>query len=370
MSVVESIVLTGGPCGGKSSALTHLKASLESRGWRVLIVPETATDLITSGVSIQSFESPQDFQKLNVKYMTEKHDLYFKAAEKMSKDKPTVIIFDRGINDCMTYAGKEALTRLLDENGLTPIKARDRYGAVFHLTTAADGAPDYYITSNNSARTETPEEAIKLDRITLSCWIGHPHLRIIGNDCDFNAKLKRLTDEIMGYLGIPEPLEVERKFLVRMPNLDELDSMTMCQKVNITQIYLKTPDGSNCRIRKRGLGDDAVYIKTEKRSISDTVREEIEERITPEEYNRLLEFADKNRKPIEKTRRLIVSNNKYFELDTFGFWSDRAILELELLDPSEPFDIPDFIEVIKEVTDDKRYNNSSLALQPPFDNID
>ena len=49
--MTESIVLTGGPCGGKSSALPFLKEELEKCGWRVLTVGETATDLMQSGIT-------------------------------------------------------------------------------------------------------------------------------------------------------------------------------------------------------------------------------------------------------------------------------------------------------------------------------
>ena len=45
----------------------------------------------------------------------------------------------------------------------------------------------------------------------------------------------------------------------------------------------------------------------------------------------------------------------------YPFWKDRAILEIELADEDEKIDFPEFIKVIKEVTDDERYKNASLA---------
>jgi hypothetical protein len=41
-----------------------------------------------------------------------------------------------------------------------------RYDIVCHLTTAADGAEEYYTNDNNSVRTETKEEALKMDVLT------------------------------------------------------------------------------------------------------------------------------------------------------------------------------------------------------------
>ena len=45
------------------------------------------------------------------------------------------------------------------------ITLRDqRYNAIFHLVTAADGAVQYYTLANNETRTEGPAQAIALDR--------------------------------------------------------------------------------------------------------------------------------------------------------------------------------------------------------------
>ena len=44
------LVLTGGPCGGKTTAQNRLATFFESLGWRVFRVPETATILLNGGV--------------------------------------------------------------------------------------------------------------------------------------------------------------------------------------------------------------------------------------------------------------------------------------------------------------------------------
>ena len=50
-SQIEKIVITGGPCAGKSTALSRIQSELEQLGWKVLFVAETATELITGGVT-------------------------------------------------------------------------------------------------------------------------------------------------------------------------------------------------------------------------------------------------------------------------------------------------------------------------------
>lgn len=43
------IVLTGGPCGGKSTSLKVLTSALEEKGYRVMTVPEVPTILMSNG---------------------------------------------------------------------------------------------------------------------------------------------------------------------------------------------------------------------------------------------------------------------------------------------------------------------------------
>ena len=48
---VHKIVVTGGPCGGKTTALSRIKIELSRLGYTVLVVPESATQLISRSSS-------------------------------------------------------------------------------------------------------------------------------------------------------------------------------------------------------------------------------------------------------------------------------------------------------------------------------
>ena len=48
------LCLTGGPCAGKTTALTTLNQGLASRGFKVFMVPEAATMLMKGGAFIQT----------------------------------------------------------------------------------------------------------------------------------------------------------------------------------------------------------------------------------------------------------------------------------------------------------------------------
>ena len=75
----------------------------------------------------------------------------------------------------------------------------------------------------------------------------------------------------------------------------------------------------------------------------------------------MLMDADTSKKQIRKTRYCLTFGNRYFEIDVYPFWSDRAIMEIELADENEKIEFSEFIKVIKEVTDNDSYKNSSLA---------
>lgn len=159
-----------------------------------------------------------------------------------------------------------------------------------------------------------------------------------------------------------QPLEIERKYLIGYPDLSLLEQAEGYSKTEITQTYLKsrsTEFGS--RVRKRGAGGVYTYTKTYKRNISMIRRIEIEEEITEAEYRSLLKEADPALKTISKVRHCFHYAGKLFELDIYPFWNDRATLEIELTDESEPFTLPPFVTIIKEVTEDRRYRNRSLA---------
>lgn len=159
------------------------------------------------------------------------------------------------------------------------------------------------------------------------------------------------------------PYEIERKFLILRPDLLNLGAL--CKIKEISQTYLVAPEGS-MRVRRTEERGKVTYMETVKRSVSSLRRLEIERELTEAEYERRLANRDPRRQTIRKTRYCLPFNNHTFEIDIFTFWSRQAIMEVELKDENEEFSFPPFIKVIREVTEDPRYTNHSLArLVPP-----
>ena len=370
MKSITKIVITGGPCGGKSTAMTWIESNLSKRGYKVLFIPETASELILGGVAPWTVSSNYEFQKALVSLQIQKERVFEMAARNMDDEK-ILIVADRGILDNKAYMTDEEFQSLCRELGGSEISFRDNYDAVFHLVTAAQGATKFYTLANNQARTETPEQAIAMDQKLISCWTGHPYLRVIDNSTDFNTKMKRLVNEITQFLGEPDPYEIESKFLIRMPDLEHLERMPSCKKVEIIQTYLISSDSNvELRIRQRGRDGSYIYIKTAKKTVANGKRIETEQRITKDEYLSLLMDADTSLRQIRKNRYCLTENNLYFEIDVYPFWKHQAILEVQLNTPEQHVIFPPYLIVLREVTNDSTYKNHSLARSIPPEEIE
>jgi len=169
---------------------------------------------------------------------------------------------------------------------------------------------------------------------------------------------------------MPKKMEIERKFLVEFPkswfDLAELFDDLIDVK-RISQTYLIAKDGEpSPRVRKtvEGLTGDTetVYHFNKKKPVKTGVHEEEEYEITKSKYESHLKNARPDKVSIDKTRFVFKYNDQIFELDVFkGNLKGLAILEIELKNTKQAVELPPFLKVIKEVTEDKKYNNFSLA---------
>lgn len=358
---IWKFVITGGPCSGKTTALSKIEQELNNRGYYTLIVPETATELIPNG--IRPFGNSLDilqFQYIVFEKQIHKEKLYNDVAKLLPAEN-IVILHDRGLIDNKSYVTNEQFNEILSAFSLNEVIVSDYYDAVFHLVTAADGAEEFYTLANNAARTETPEEARKLDKQGISNWTGHSHLRIIDNSTNFEKKIERLMNEIYSALGDPIPTEIEKKYLIEKPDLTMLSQYVSTTVVDIVQTYLKSTDNAELRVRQRGQNGNFSYYLTKKCEIDSLKRIESEKKISQKEYVHYLSNMDTSLSSIVKKRICFVYASQYFELDFFDFSDDFALMEIELTDENSSVKLPNFINVIKEVTDNPNYRNYNLA---------
>ena len=191
MPDITKIVITGGPCAGKTTALTSIQTAFSRLGYKVVTVPEPATEFISNGVTPWECSSAEEYQWGQMRVQLTRERAFERAVAGMDEEK-VLIVCDRGMLDNRCYMTEEEFQRVIAALGANEIELRDSYDAVFHLVSVAKGAEDYYGTESNGARYESLEEAAALDDRFIESWTGHPYLRVIDNSTDFEGKIKRL----------------------------------------------------------------------------------------------------------------------------------------------------------------------------------
>ena len=81
---IYKICFTGGPCAGKTTAMTSLQSLLQSLGFQVFLVPEAATTLMKAGFTIDNTSFTEltciQFQSCLMRYQIFIEDLNFEYA--------------------------------------------------------------------------------------------------------------------------------------------------------------------------------------------------------------------------------------------------------------------------------------------------
>ncbi len=365
LNPVSMIVLTGGPCSGKSSSLAYLTERLSDRGFTVFVVPETATLITGNGIDRRKMDKPGQivvFEEAIFDMQVSFEDTYKQAVSRIFPERRKVILLDRGIMDIRAFLTDDVFNGILKKKGMTRAAIRHRYDGIIHLVTAADGALEYYTGENNSARLETPEEALRIDLRTQESWLGHPRFKIIDNSTDFEGKIRRTFSAIAAMIGIPDVPPIQEKYIVRQI---DITSLPPHQRLDIEQIYLRTKDkGAEIRIRRRGQDGINFYFLARTRVAGDNQSVEEEELIPEQEYTNLMRLKDQKTQVLSKDRICFLWNNKYFEIDKYsGKHEGLIILRAESpdTDGKAPSNVPPFITVGKRITDDPRYSDRNLA---------
>jgi CYTH domain-containing protein/thymidylate kinase len=364
MNNVKRIVLTGGPCAGKTTALVRIIEYFSNLGFKVFTVPEVPTMYSQGGWSYLT-PNPKLYYEGELAILQTQlalEDSFMRLAETCTK--PTVVICDRGTLDISAYISPEMWTELCQKCCTTPNELRERYDAVLHLVSAADGAEQYYTTATNSTRYEQANEeglqiARDLDKKVNKAWTGHPHLRVINNHDDFDAKLNRVLLEISNVLGLPLPVEEERVYLIELTG-----ELPECIESEITQTYLVADPGIEVRLRRRSWGGEVVNVHKTKKHVSPTEVVETERQVSNALYESLLQQADPYRCTIRKTRRSFIWRGQYFEIDFFHTPVDNLMmLQTKGVAQQENVNFPPFIKVLEDITGNKKYYNYNLALR-------
>ena len=115
MKQIKKIVLTGGPCAGKTTALIRIQEHFSSLGYKVFTVPEVPTMITQSGWNYMT--DNKDFyyegEKVILELQLALEDKIVRMAETCSE--PCVVVCDRGAMDISAYID-EAMWQELTES--------------------------------------------------------------------------------------------------------------------------------------------------------------------------------------------------------------------------------------------------------------
>lgn len=152
---------------------------------------------------------------------------------------------------------------------------------------------------------------------------------------------------------MPQNIEIERKFLVHRELLPRLSDGK-----KVLQAYIFVEKNKELRVRLT----EGKCKMTLKVSIKDNIREEYEYNLEVSEGMQLIEKIC-DRHPIKKFRYDIEVDGLNWTVDFFEDLNEGLILaEIELDAVDQIFSKPKWLG--KEVTEDRRYYNSNIYLNP------
>lgn len=333
----HKFVLTGGPCGGKTTALARLSSYLRERGFEVITVPEAFTILASNGFEMSYFSvdgMPFCVQNTIMDVQMALEDSFERVLR--AKGKPGVLLCDRGLCDGSAYMSADEWDQFLTKRGTTLAEIREgRYNAVFHLVTAAEGAEEFYTLENNDVRTETPEQARALDVKTRGAWVGHPKLIVIDNQTDFEGKLNKLVSIASELVGLPSTSkQVTEKYLLKeIPNVQEFPNDIQYHLFQVEKVYLYDTETSATAltdfaeeysfIRKRthlsrdGRALGTTYGLTTVHTTHSGKQIEVKRIITQREYYAAYKTRDMNRHVVKQKRISFIWNMQSFNVHIY-----------------------------------------------------
>ena len=193
------IVLTGGPGGGKTTLIEELSCQSSCSG-RFAALPEAIFILRHTGISPRK----KLFQRAMVHLQMAMEDGLSRA---LGPHDRRLILCHRGALDPLAYWLDRGWPEqeFFEYTVTTREGLYQRYTAVLHLITAADGAAEHYTRWPDAHRPERPEDAIRLDGLLYQVWRDHPAYYRLGNEGQDWAAKVRAAGAILERFWVDEP---------------------------------------------------------------------------------------------------------------------------------------------------------------------
>lgn len=351
------IPFDSGPCSGKSSGMARISERLSDAGYTPFVVPESATIVINMGVSPTS----PDFQD----YLLQEgllHENIVSSYIAKNNIENAITLCDRALPSGKAYMQKASdFDRLIRNHGFKNYgELLARYDDLIFPVSVAVDKPEAYTTENNTARKEDVAEARLMNQKQYDIWIGHSKIRTVDNSTDFEGKKDRMFTEVCSTKCLPEPLNFEKKFLLKSFSAKDIPKNFTYRIVNIEQFYLNEAD---YRIRKRTSYGYSIYYHTYKKWLPNSENVRLDKIISAKEYGLYTNQTSTLHRPIYKKRYCFMYKNQYIEIDCF--LDDKKefmnILEIKPTNKQEQIILPEFLNIEKDVSTDPNYRTETIS---------
>ncbi|GAA5140308.1 AAA family ATPase [Thalassotalea piscium] len=178
VNMKKRIVITGGPGGGKTTALDLIRREFSGK---IASVPESATMIFSGGIERSTNNSVLKAQQTAIFNLQKNLEDIQRAAYP-----ECLILCDRGTLDGLAY-WPDSEDNFFTQMNTTLEEEFSRYDAVIFFETAARSGEN--IRSNNPIRNESEQQAVELDTKLKKIWSKHPNFNLVGSSESFIRKV-------------------------------------------------------------------------------------------------------------------------------------------------------------------------------------
>lgn len=230
------IVLTGGPCGGKTESIQFLSDKLIEQHYSVKIIDETANSLLRLGYMPSVNISIFDFQNLLFKIQF--------LNEYMSEGKSNILLCDRGLFDGKVYIGNDDFQKILDLNKVKEKEVFSTYDGALYFRSISYEYPDEF---SKKRIYESPEVGRIRDERCKEIWID----KIV--PCNYDNLDGFENKQKMIYLALNKQLEHLKQ--IKSYNLSDYYDIEYFKYIynGINDILVKNDISDDIKIKARGL---------------------------------------------------------------------------------------------------------------------
>jgi predicted ATPase len=192
---IPRIVLTGGPCSGKSTLMAELR---ERFGNALHCVPEVATIVIAQVGVKPPVGDPVGMRKFQRTIYRVQRGFETISDLQAIRDGKKALLLDRGTVDGAAYM----------DGGLKELESvcrtsREHEFGLYDLVVCLKTPPRRVFkekSANNPARSETHEAAARLGRRIAKVWGQHPRFTFIGNNRSWEDKSRAVISTVARFL--------------------------------------------------------------------------------------------------------------------------------------------------------------------------